>query len=62
MRNHLLTQCKKFPKELLDPSHTLLSFQQLKKKDGKWIGSALNTMAFNVDACRQALASMIIVD
>ena len=62
MKNHLLTQCKKFPKESLDPSQTILSFQQLKKEEGKGIGSALHAMSFDADACRQALARMVIVD
>ena len=62
LKNHLLTQCKKFPKESLDPSQRILTLQQLKKEDGKGVGSSFAAVAFDVDACREALARMIIVD
>ena len=54
MRYHLLNQCKKFPKEL-DPNQSILSLQQLKKEEGKGIGSAFATISFDVDACRMPL-------
>jgi len=56
LKNHLLIQCKKFPKELMDPTQKVLSLQQLKKEDGKGIGSSLATVAFDSEACREALA------
>ncbi|XP_072054326.1 zinc finger BED domain-containing protein RICESLEEPER 2-like [Arachis hypogaea] len=62
MKNHLLSQCKKFSKEALDPTQKILCFQDVVKDDRKGIGSSLSTVSFDVDRCRQALARMIIVD
>jgi len=62
LRIHLLSQCKKFPKESLDPSQQTLTLQQLKKEDGNGTGSTLVAVHFDVEACRKALARMIIVD
>ncbi|RYR53229.1 hypothetical protein Ahy_A06g028242 [Arachis hypogaea] len=62
MKNHLLSQCKKFSKEALDPTQKILCFQDVIKDDRKGIGSSLSTVSFDVDCCRQELARMIIVD
>ncbi|CAL5193259.1 unnamed protein product [Lathyrus oleraceus] len=59
LNNHLLHQCKKIPKSVLDPTQTTLSLQE----GGK--GTSNNTLVgihFDVELCRQALARMIIVD
>ncbi|CAI8615833.1 unnamed protein product [Vicia faba] len=62
LKHHLLHQCKKFPKESLDPTQQTLVLQQLKKEDGNGSGSVLTGVHFDVEACRKALARMIIVD
>ncbi|XP_072054915.1 zinc finger BED domain-containing protein RICESLEEPER 2-like [Arachis hypogaea] len=62
MKKHLLSQCKKFPKEALDPTQKILCFQDVVKDDRKGIRSSLSAVSFDVDRCRQALARMIIVD
>ncbi|KAL3023946.1 hypothetical protein AAZX31_04G093100, partial [Glycine max] len=59
--NHFLNKCKNFPKESLGSSQQTLAFQQM-KKDGKGSGSVLNVVHFDVDACRQSLARIIIMD
>ncbi|KAE8727288.1 hypothetical protein F3Y22_tig00005566pilonHSYRG00018 [Hibiscus syriacus] len=48
--------------ETRDSHQKTLSFQQLKKEDGQGGSSVLTSIHFDVDACRQALARMIIVD
>ena len=55
-------KCRKFPKESLDPSQQTLAFQQMRKEYEKGSCSVLIGVHFDVDACRQALARMIIVD
>lgn len=62
LKHHLLHQCKKFPKESLDPTQQTLVLQQLKKEDGNGSGSVLTGVHFDAEACRKALARMIIVD
>lgn len=61
LNNHLLTQCKKIPKDHIDICQKIISLQPLKKEDGNGIGSTLVGVGFDVDACRKALARMIIV-
>ncbi|XP_050895477.1 zinc finger BED domain-containing protein RICESLEEPER 2-like [Lathyrus oleraceus] len=62
LKHHLLHQCKKFPKESLDPTQQTLVLQQLKKEDGNGSGSVFTGVHFDAEACRKALARMIIVD
>ncbi|KAI5427445.1 hypothetical protein KIW84_032747 [Lathyrus oleraceus] len=46
LKHHLLHQCKKFPKESLDPTQKTLVLQQLKKEDGNEYGSVLTSVHF----------------
>jgi hypothetical protein len=62
MKHHLVHQCRKFPKESLDPTQKTLVLQQLKKEDGNESGSVLTGVHFDAEACRKALARMIVVD
>lgn len=62
LKNHLLTQCKKFPRETTNDAQTILSLLQLKKEDGKGVGNTLVGVSFDVEACREALSRMIIID
>ncbi|GAU23634.1 hypothetical protein TSUD_386230 [Trifolium subterraneum] len=62
LQHHLLHQCLKFPKESLDPTQQTLVLQQLKKEDGNESGSVLTGVHFDAEACRKALARMIVVD
>ncbi|XP_050876751.1 zinc finger BED domain-containing protein RICESLEEPER 1-like [Lathyrus oleraceus] len=62
LKHHLLHQCKKFPKESLDPTQKTFVLQQLKKEDGNGYGSVLTSVHFDAETCRKALARMIIID
>ncbi|KAI5420392.1 hypothetical protein KIW84_044253 [Lathyrus oleraceus] len=62
LKHHLLHQCKKFPKESLDPTQKTLVLQQLKKEDRNGYGSVLTSVHFDAETCRKALARMIIID
>ena len=59
LNNHLLHQCKKIPKSVLDPTQTTLSLQEGGKATSN---NTLVGIHFDVELCRQALARMIIVD
>ncbi|KAF1896106.1 hypothetical protein Lal_00042870 [Lupinus albus] len=61
LNNHLLTQCKKIPKDHIDISQKIIYLQPLKKEDDKGIGSTLVGVGFDADECRKALARIIIV-
>ena len=54
----MLHQCKKFPKNSIDPSQTTLSLQEVSKGSS----NSLVGVHFDVELCRHALARMIIVD
>ena len=54
---HLNTQCKKYPFRVEDKKQKLLSFQAKTET-----GSNLVAVGFNKEACRGALAKMIILD
>ncbi|CAI8587390.1 unnamed protein product [Vicia faba] len=58
LNNHLMHQCKKIPKHVLDPSQTTLSLQGGSKGNI----NALFGIQFDIELCIQALARMIIVD
>ncbi|KAF7841070.1 zinc finger BED domain-containing protein RICESLEEPER 2-like [Senna tora] len=64
MATHLQNLRKKIPRNLRDPSQRQLSFQPKKKKEegGEGTGGTLSVISFDVTACREALARMIIVD
>ncbi|XP_072060335.1 zinc finger BED domain-containing protein RICESLEEPER 2-like [Arachis hypogaea] len=62
LKSHLLSQCRKFPKDSLDPTQKTLVMQQLKKEEGNGLGNCLTSVSFDPDLCRQALARMIIID
>ncbi|KAF7808335.1 zinc finger BED domain-containing protein RICESLEEPER 2-like [Senna tora] len=62
MAHHLESKCIEFLRGLGDPKQPKLSFQPRKKEDGEGAGIKLKGVTFDITACRQALARMIIVD
>ncbi|CAI8611251.1 unnamed protein product [Vicia faba] len=58
LNKHLMHQCKKITKHVLDPSQTTFSLQEGSKVNI----NALVGIHFDIELCRQALARMIIVD
>ncbi|RYR59551.1 hypothetical protein Ahy_A05g025450 [Arachis hypogaea] len=62
LKSHLLSQCRKFPKDSLDPTQKILVMQQLKKEERNGLANCLTAVSFDPDLCRQALARMIIID
>lgn len=63
LRNHLMTQCSKYPYRLEDKKQKILCFKKITNVGSESSGgSNLVAVGFNQDACRLACTKMIIID